>query len=159
MFSASFGLLILAAVSVAVPAPTTPSSDVKTWTGEEALAAGLLKVIAPETLAAANSTVSRGVFSDQIILWNNPSGNPSGTGYDPGTFGEGFFFCVDLTLRDTAFNDQATSFFVATDTSCNVYINAGCTGTGITDLPTGNFISLTGIFFQSVTSLACEWLA
>jgi hypothetical protein len=42
MFYASFGLLILAVVSLAVPAP---QSDVKLWTGEEALAAGLLKVV------------------------------------------------------------------------------------------------------------------
>jgi hypothetical protein len=36
MFFISFGLLILAAVSVAMPAP---QSDVKLWTGEEALTA------------------------------------------------------------------------------------------------------------------------
>ncbi|KAJ7366803.1 hypothetical protein DFH08DRAFT_176129 [Mycena albidolilacea] len=160
MFFASFGLLILAAVSLAVPAPP---SDVKLWTGEEALAAGLLKVVPgpPEGLASLNSSVnpalgpSPQVFSNQIGLWNNTF--PGGTFYDPGTFAQGFFFCVDLTLRDTSFNDQAGSFFVATDTSCNLFINAGCTGTGIVDAPRGDFVTLTGIFFKSITSLSCEF--
>ncbi|KAJ7872211.1 hypothetical protein B0H13DRAFT_2349564 [Mycena leptocephala] len=153
MFFISFGLLILATVCVATP---TPPSDVKLWTGEEALTAGLLKVIPgpPEGLAGLNTPVPQ-VFSRQLILWNNTG--PTGTAYDPGTFDIGFFFCVDLTLRDTFFNDMAQSFFVATDTSCNLFINAGCTGTAITDAPRGDFIALTGIFAKSITSLSCEW--
>jgi hypothetical protein len=42
--------------------------------------------------------------------------------HDPGAFAQTFFFCVDFTTRDTFFNDQAGSFFVATDTSCNLYM-------------------------------------
>ncbi|KAJ6534649.1 hypothetical protein DFH09DRAFT_1180228 [Mycena vulgaris] len=161
MFFVSFGLLILAAVSVATP---TPPSDVKLWTGEEALAAGLLKIIPgpPKGLASLNPSVnatldprSAQAFSNQIILWNNTF--PSGTGYDPGTFGQGFFFCVDLTLRDTFFNNLALSFFASTDLSCNLFLNAGCTGTGIIDAPRGDFIALTGIFASSITSFACEF--
>ncbi|KAJ7136849.1 hypothetical protein C8R44DRAFT_728804 [Mycena epipterygia] len=130
----------------------------------EALAAGLLKLILgpPEGLASLNPSVnhmlghrSAQVFSNQIILWNNTF--LSGTGYDPGTFGQGFFFCVDLTQRETFFNDMASSFFAATDLSCNLFINAGCTGNVIIDAPRGDFIALTGIFAKSITSFACEF--
>ncbi|KAJ7366820.1 hypothetical protein DFH08DRAFT_176719 [Mycena albidolilacea] len=166
MFFVSFGLLILAAVSVAMPAPP---SDVKLWTGEEALTAGLLKVIpaSPEGLASMIYSVDialgpspRGVYSNGIFLWNSsfPGGAPNPvTGYQPGTFAQTFFFCVDFTTRDTFFNDQAGSFFVATDTSCNLYINGGCSGTAMLDVPRGNFFTLTGAFNKSITSFACEW--
>ncbi|KAJ7257734.1 hypothetical protein C8J57DRAFT_1342677 [Mycena rebaudengoi] len=161
MFFVSFALLILAAFSVATP---TPPSPVKLYTGEEALAAGFLKVIPgpPGGLASLHlpvnitlSPASSQVFSNQIVLWSGAGA--SGTSYDPGTFGQGFFFCVDLTLRDTFFNDMAQVFFAATDLSCNLFINAGCTGTGIVDAPRGDFITLTGIFSKSITSFACEF--
>ncbi|KAJ6529303.1 hypothetical protein B0H19DRAFT_1333181 [Mycena capillaripes] len=163
MFFVSFALLILATVSVATP---TPPSAIKLWTGAEALAAGLLKVIPapPEGFASLNPPVNTALvtptpeaFSNQIILWNTTFPTGTAVGYDPGTFGQGFFFCVDLTLRDTFFNDMAQSFFAATDLSCNLFINAGCTGTGIIDAPRGDFIALTGIFAKSITSFACEF--
>ncbi|KAJ7257733.1 hypothetical protein C8J57DRAFT_1342668 [Mycena rebaudengoi] len=149
MFFVSFALPILAAFSLLL---------------QEALAAGFLKVIPgpPEGLASLNNPVnttlspaSSQVFSNQIFLWSNPI--PTGTFYGPGTFGAGFFFCVDLTLRDTFFNDMAQSYFAATDLSCNLFLNAGCTGTGIVDAPRGDFITLSGIFAKSITSLACEF--
>ncbi|KAJ7592162.1 hypothetical protein C8J56DRAFT_1131644 [Mycena floridula] len=161
LFKLSFGLLTVAALSVAIP--TDPSVD-KLWTGEEALAAGLLKIVPgpPEGLVnvKVNTTTlvtqSPEVASNIIFLWGNPG--PSGVSYNPGTFGQGFFFCVDLTLRDTTFNNWAESYFAATDLSCTLYLNAGCTGSGIIDAPTGDFIALTGIFANSITSFACEWL-
>ncbi|KAJ6526030.1 hypothetical protein B0H19DRAFT_1338926 [Mycena capillaripes] len=154
MFFISFGLLILATVSVASPTP----SAIKLWTGAEALAAGLLKVIPapPEGFASLSPPVNTALgtptpdaFSNHITLWNTTLPLGATLGYDPGTFGQGFFFCVDLTLRDTFFNDMAQSFFAATDLSCNLFINAGCTGTAITDVPRGDFITLTGILHFS----------
>ncbi|KAJ6548613.1 hypothetical protein B0H19DRAFT_1265423 [Mycena capillaripes] len=148
MFFALFGILIAAAVSAAAQSP--PS----TWTGEEAIAAGLLNVI-PGPPAGLPSVLPEGtqLFSKHIILWSNA--NASGTSFNPGFFGQDTF-CVDLSLRDTSFNDMAQSFFFATDLSCDLFINAGCTGTGITDAPAGDFFALTGIFAQSLTSFSCK---
>ncbi|KAK7042796.1 hypothetical protein R3P38DRAFT_3449422 [Favolaschia claudopus] len=147
MFFAKIAFLVLAAVStMASPTPPSSDADVKVYTGKEALAAGLLKIV-PGPTSPRVGVPTPELFSNQIILWNQPF--PSGTAYNPGTFGQGFFFCVDLTLRDTFFNDMAESFFVATDLSCNLFINAGCTGTSITDAPRGDFIALTGILYGS----------
>ncbi|KAK6974898.1 hypothetical protein R3P38DRAFT_3479651 [Favolaschia claudopus] len=159
MFFAKITLFVLAAVStMASPTPPSSNADVKVWTGEEALAAGLLKVVPGPTSPSPRVGVpTPELFSDQILLWNKPFPDTTTRGYDPGSFGQGFFFCVDFTVRDTFFNDMAESFFVATDLDCNLYINAGCTGTAITSAPRGDFIALTGIFNTSITSLACEW--
>ncbi|KAJ7189762.1 hypothetical protein GGX14DRAFT_580447 [Mycena pura] len=140
MFFVSLGLLMLAAASVATPTPQCQS-----YTGEEAVAAGLLKII-PGDLANLNLPAlapSPEVFSNGIWLWNTTGTAFSGLSYNPGT--------------DTVFNDMAQSFFVATDTSCNLFISAGCTGTSITDAPRGDFVVLTGIFDQFITSFSCEW--
>ncbi|KAJ6475408.1 hypothetical protein C8R45DRAFT_1010111 [Mycena sanguinolenta] len=148
MFFVLFGILIVAAVSAAAQSP--PS----TWTGEEAVAAGLLKVI-PGPPEGLPSVLPQGtqLFSNHIILWSNA--NASGTSFNPGFFGQNTF-CVDLSLRDTFFNDMAQSFFFATDLSCDLFINSGCTGTGITNAPSGDFFALTGIFAQSITSFSCK---
>ncbi|KAF7291078.1 hypothetical protein MKEN_01492600 [Mycena kentingensis (nom. inval.)] len=145
---------------MASPTPGASSDGVKVWTGEEALAAwarqdpsqptqGKLQNLTAATTQVANAP------SNQIWLW--PEAAPFGTGTTYWTFGQGFFFCVDFTNRDTFFNDQAQSYFAATDLSCNLYLNAGCSGTAIVDAPRGNFIALTGIFDQAITSLSCEW--
>ncbi|KAJ7631474.1 hypothetical protein B0H17DRAFT_1150313 [Mycena rosella] len=140
MFFVLFGILIVAAVSAA--AQSLPS----TWTGEEAVAAGLLNVI-PGPPEGLPSVLPQGtqLFSNHTILWSNA--NASGTSFNPGFFGQNTF-CVDLSLRDTSFNDVAQSFFFATDLSCDLFINAGCTGTGITNAPSGDFFALTGIFIS-----------